>query len=163
GFTLIELLVSLAILSLVAGVLLEGVAMVRNATSRMQRSHQANQEVIAAQFILRDRIEHIQTVTRADRADPIVDLEGRGHVLTFYASAFPRQGPADFQAFRLLRMATGDLVLFSISSLTENANIASGSLVGWTPTRLLAGVSDLSMSYLGPSPTTPDRNVWQTY
>lgn len=163
GFTLIELLVSLAILSFIATVMLGGVGMVRQIAGRMQHSNQANDEVIAAQIVLRDRIEHLQANLRSDRADPIIDLQGNENVFSFYAPPFYRHGVDASQAHRLLRMATGDLVLFSVSSLSENVDIRSPSLVGWTPTRLLTGVGELSMSYLGTSQSAASGTSWQRY
>jgi len=158
GFTLIELLVSLAILSLVATLLLGGVAMARQLASRMQRADQASESVIAAQTILRDRIEHLQAIPRADRAEPVIDIQGDEHVFSFYAPSLYREGLAGTQAFRLLRMATGDLVLFSASSLTENVDIRAPSLVGWKATRLLSGTGELSLSYFAAG-----KGVWQRY
>jgi len=158
GFTLIELLVSLAILSLVATLLLGGVAMARQLAGRMQRADQANESVIAAQTILRDRVEHLQAIPRADRADPVVDIQGDEHVFSFYAPSLSRNGPAETQAYRLLRMATGDLVLFSASSLAENVDIRAPSLIGWSATRLLSGTGELSLAYFAAG-----KGVWQRY
>ena len=75
---------------------------------------------------------------------------------------FCRDVPDEY-ARDLLRMATGDLVLFSVSSLADNVDIRSPSLVGWTPTRLLTGVSDLSLSYLGPSQSAANGATWQRF
>lgn len=158
GFTLIELLVSLAILSFVATLLLSGVAMARQINGRMQRGDQANEAVIAAQTILRDRAEHLQAIPRADRADPVIDIQGSEHVFSFYAPPLRGNGPEGVQAFRLLRMATGDLVLFSASSLTENIDLRAPSLVGWRATRLLRGTGELSLAYFGAG-----NGVWQRY
>jgi len=162
GFTLLELLVTLAIMSFIATLLLGGVVTLRQSAQRMLTGDSASASVGAAQSILRARIEGLRAVPRSDRATPVVDFEGTGDRVSFYAPPIGRDAPGSLQAFRLLRMATGDVVLFSASSLTENVDLRSPTIVGWTPTRLVDGAAEMSLSYFGPAPGVTG-GAWQRF
>ena len=162
GFTLLELLVTLGIMSFIATLLLGGVMTVRQSAQRLLTRDSASASVNAAQSILRARIEGLGAVPRPDRANPVVDFEGNGERVSFYAPPIGRDGPGSLQAFRLLRMATGDVVLFSASSLTENVDLRSPTIVGWTPTRLVDGASEMSLTYFGPAPGVTG-GAWQRF
>ncbi|OYW45793.1 MAG: hypothetical protein B7Z08_00105 [Sphingomonadales bacterium 32-68-7] len=160
GFTLAELLVSITLLSLVAALLLGAVGSARQIVGRALNAQHAEGEIIAAQAVLRDRIEHLHAIPQLNAAVPLVDLRGDEQGLSFYAPPLHQDAPGQLHAFRLLRMATGDLVLFSAPSLTNDVAISYPSLVGWKPTRLLAGVDELELAYMGPGPTRGAR-LWQ--
>lgn len=162
GFTLLELLVTLAVLSCISTLLLGAVVTVRQSAQRLLSGDAASVSVGAAQSILRARIEGLRAVQRGDRATPVVDFEGTGDRLSFYAPPIGRDAPGSLQAFRLLRMATGDIVLFSASSLTENVDLRSPTIVGWTPTRLVEGASEMSLTYFGPAPGITG-GAWQRF
>src|SRR5262249_25403671 len=110
----------------------------------------ANAEVFASQAILRTRLEGLRALPRAGRTTGVIDLEGDDRIFSFYGPPLDRDAPTALQAYRLLRTATGDLVLFSAPSLTEDLDLHAPSLVGWNRTKLLDGVEELSISYFGP-------------
>lgn len=162
GFTLIELLVTLAILSCISTVLLSGIVSIRQFTRHLVADEAAGADVAAAQTILRSRIERLRAVPRADLATPVVDIHGDGQQFSFYAPPIARNAPAGLQAFRLIRMATGDLVLFSAPALAENVDLRAPSIVGWDATKLLDGVDEIDLSYFGAAPgDIGDR--WQRF
>ena len=162
GFTLLELLVTLAVLSGISTLILGAIVTVRQTAQRLLEGETASASVGAAQSILRSRIEGLRPVPRSNVATPVVDLEGDGQRLSFYAPPIERDAPGSLQAFRLLRMATGDVVLFSASALTEDVDLRSPTIVGWTSTRLIDGVTDLSISYYGPAPGAAGP-AWQRF
>lgn len=162
GFTLLEMLVTLAVLSCISTVMLGAIVSVRHVSRNLVSQQIGDSEVAAAQTILRSRVEGLRALPRSDRTTPTVDLQGDDQRISFYAPPLDRDAPTSLQAFRLLRMATGDLVLFSAPSLTEDIDLRSPSLVGWTPTKLLDGVEELSISYFGPGPGAPGGR-WQRF
>jgi hypothetical protein len=135
---------------------------VRNVARQLIGRAAGNAEVYAAQAILRARIQGLRAVPRAGRASGVIDLQGDDQRLSFYAPPLERDSPDSLQAFRLVRMATGDLVLFSASSLSENLDLSGPGLVGWRGTKLLEGVGELSISYFGPSPDVAGGR-WQRF
>lgn len=161
GFTLIELLVGLAVLSLAAGLLVSGLNIAW--LTRPERAAADNdQSVVAAQRILRMRLERLATVVRLDTAEPVVDAQGDSKVLNFAAAPLDRMGPDAFQRFRLMLAPSGELVLFTASSLDDRIDLKDRSLVGWQPTRLLTGASSLELAYYGPDRFSfADR--WQSF
>ncbi|RIA46318.1 prepilin-type N-terminal cleavage/methylation domain-containing protein [Hephaestia caeni] len=160
GFTLIELLVSLALLGMAAVLLMQGLASAGIIAQRERASRSNIEEIVTSQRVLRATIERLRPVTRMDSAIPIVELRGTAGVLTFVAPPFDRDGPDALQRFRLTRTASGDLVLYSAHSRKVDIDRSGTDLVGWTPNRLLGGVRDLSISYLGP-PHPGASRVWQ--
>ena len=162
GFTLIELLVSLLVLSMVATMLLGGVAMAVRVRDRDDARRAATDAVVAAQAILCGRIEHPHPVPRLDRAEPTIDLDGSGSVFTFYAPPMDRDGPDALRRYRLMRSATGDLLLFSASALADDVELDGPGVIGWTPTRLMADVADLSIAYFGTDPGRGGER-WQSF
>lgn len=162
GFTLLEMLVTLAVLSAVSTVMLGAVMSVRNVARQLIERGSENEEVYAAQAILRSRIQSLRAVPRAGRATGVVDLQGDDQRLSFYAPPLDRDVPDSLQAYRLIRTATGDLVLFSAPSLSENLDLNGRSLVGWRRTKLLDGVEELSISYFGPAPDAAGGR-WQRF
>lgn len=162
GFTLIELLVTLVVLSCISTVLLSAIVSVRQMGRHLLADEAAGSEVSAAQNILRARIESLRAVPRGDRATPVVDLQGNDQRFSFYAPPIGRDAPSSLQAFRLLRMATGDLVLFSSPALTEDIDLRAPGIAGWSATRLLAGVEELSLSYYGAAPGQSGAR-WQRF
>jgi general secretion pathway protein J len=162
GFTLLEMLVALAVLSAISTVMLGAIVSVRQVTRQLVLHESENAQVAAAQGILRAKIEGLRALPHAGRATGVVDLEGDDQHLSFYAPPLDRNAPGSLHAFRLLRMATGDLILFSASSLTEDLDLRARSLVGWDRTKLLDGVDELSISYFGPSADAPGGR-WQRF
>ena len=149
GFTLIETLVTLAVLAFVSTLLLSAIVAVRQTARHMLSSDSDNVSVATAQSILRSRIEHLRAVPRSGGVSPVIDFEGNGEQLSFFAPPIERNAPGGLQAFRFLRTATGDVVLFSSPYLSENIDLRANGIAGWTPTKLLSGVDRLSIAYFG--------------
>ena len=63
--------------------------------------------------------------------------------------------------FRLVRTAPGDIVLYSVSDLSDRVNAYAPGEAGWTPTVLLTGVEALEMGYYGAAPPDNQRR-WRT-
>lgn len=162
GFTLIELLVSLAILSLVATMLLGGVSMAARLNREDANRSNALDTIVGAQTMLRSRIEQLHPLRRLDRDEPTLDLDGSQSVLSFDGPPADRDSPSALMRYRLMRTATGDLVLFSVSSLSDRVDISDRGVVGWTPIRVLSGIEDLSIAYFGPDPAQAGLR-WQTF
>lgn len=160
GFTLIELLVSLALMGMAAVLLAQGLASAGILAQRSRTVNRGVEEIVAAQNVLRTAIERLRPVTRTDSAIPIVELRGTAGVLTFVGPPFDREGADALQRFRLTRTANGDLVLYSAHSRKMGIDRSGTDLVGWTPNRLLSGVRDLSIAYLGP-PQPGAPRAWQ--
>lgn len=160
GFTLIELLVGLVVLSLAAGLLVSSLN-ITWLTRPERAAADSDQSVVAAQRILRMRLERLAAVVRLDSAEAVVDAQGDANLLNFAAAPLDRMGPDAIQRFRLMLAPSGELVLFTASSLNDRIDLKDRSLVGWQPTRLLSGANRLELAYYGPDRfSTADR--WQS-
>lgn len=161
GFTLAELLVALGVLSLGAGLLattLHTAAVVAPASVRPA----GEDSVAAAQRILRDRLERLAPVDRINATAGVVDARGDAHRFSFAAPPLARRGPGMIERFRLMLSPNGDLLLYSAGSLDDRINLSDPSLVGWQPTRLIAGVQDVDLAYFGTDPVTR-QDRWQSF
>jgi general secretion pathway protein J len=155
GFTLLELLVSLFILALTAAMLVAGMVTVRQVAERSARQAATGESIVTAQTILRERMENMVASTRFDTLAPVVDLRGGTNIVSFFAPAPPAQRPSTVARYRLVRTAPGDIVLYSVSDLSDRVNSYAPGEAGWTPTVLLTGVEALEMGYYGAAP--PDN------
>lgn len=149
GFTLVELLVALAVLGMSAGMV---VAALNSAWLAMPQRTQkvGDQSVVAAQHILRTRLERLSAVVRLDSSNPIVDAQGDARVMSFAAPPLPRLGADALQRYRLIVTPAGDLMLYTASTLDDRIDLRDRALIGWQPNRLLRGVRDIELSYFGP-------------
>ena len=149
GFTLIELLVALAVLGMAAAMM---TATLNSAWLAMPQKMRGNddQSVVAAQLVLRGRIERLSAAVRLDSSEPIVDTQGDSRILSFAAPPLPRLGPDALQKYRLIVTPAGDLMLYTASSLDDRIDLRDRALIGWQPNRLLRGVQDIEISYFGP-------------
>lgn len=162
GFTLLELLVALAVVAFISTMIFGAVFATRSVARSLVADESAQAEVAAVQMILRSKIEGMRAVPRPDRVTPVIDVVGSDQRLGFYATPIASHPGGGLQAIRLLRTATGDLVLFSAPSLTENLDLRSPSIAGWDRTTLLTGVEDINISYFGPAPGESGAR-WQRF
>ncbi len=149
GFTLIELLVSLTLLALIGAMLDASTLLVRRMALRVDTQAATNQTIVTAQTIVRDRIESLVPSARFDLDRPTVDIAGEPATLTFLAPALPAARPTTVGRYRLLRTASGQVVLYESPDLSSRVNPRAAGEVGWTPTILLTGVRHLEIDYYG--------------
>ncbi|MVZ96588.1 prepilin-type N-terminal cleavage/methylation domain-containing protein [Sphingorhabdus sp. IMCC26285] len=161
GFTLIELLVALAVLGMAAAMM---VATLNSAWLALPQHRNANEDesVVAAQQILRGRLERLSAAIRLDSSEPIIDTQGDSRILSFAAPPLPRFGPGALQRYRLIVTPAGDLMLYTASSLDDRIDLRDRALIGWQPNRLLRGVQDVEISYFGPDRFS-DSGRWQKF
>lgn len=163
GFTLIELLVSLALTALAAGLLIAALTTGRTLATRAATATDATETVVAAQMLLRTRIETMRPEVRFDASAPYADVRGDAFRLSFSAPAPDAMRPAPEQRYRLL-LLRGALMLYHVDPLRRGINADSPSVKGWTAAILLHGVRDFDIAYFGVGP--PDnmrrwRPFWQ--
>jgi general secretion pathway protein J len=91
----------------------------------------------------------------------VVDLRGGTNIVSFFAPAPPAQRPSTVARYRLVRTAPGDIVLYSVSDLSDRVNAYAPGEAGWTPTVLLTGVEALEMGYYGAAPPDNQRR-WRS-
>lgn len=149
GFTLVEMLVSLALLGLLGALLLAGVRMVGTVVARERGEVVARDDIVAAQRLLRHRIERQRAVIAANSAVPIVDARGTRADYLFIAPSLEAIGPAPLQRFRITRSAAGDLMLYAADTRNFRVDASGTDMAGWRPMVLLHGVADLAISYFG--------------
>lgn len=117
-------------------------------------------ESVGAQRVLRNAIERLRPVTRADSATPIVDLRGTDATLDFVAPPLEADAPDALQRFRLVRAADGALMLYHASTRADRLDPRAEDLRGWTGIALLRDVAGLSIDYLGSTDSDP-RAAWR--
>jgi general secretion pathway protein J len=149
GFTLVELLVSLALFGLAASLLLAGLNMTWVSARSQHMGDNAGQDVVAAQSILRQRIERMFGLVRLDSSVALVDANGNERTFSFFAAPLPRTAPDAVQRYRLILTSAGDLMLYTANGLDDRIDLGDRSLAYWAPSRLLTGVRELSLNYFG--------------
>lgn len=161
GFTLVELLVSLAIISVLSGMVLAGVQLGFQTAAQARVRGAGNAAVITAQTVLRDRIEALVPNTRYEFARPIADVRGDAARFSFFAPAAPAERPASLTRYRLARSEDGQLVLFALADTTAGVDPYAPGTAGWTPQVLLTNVERLEIAYFGTLPGDPVRD-WRS-
>jgi len=161
GFTLVELLVSLAIISVLSGMVLAGVQLGFQTAAQARVRGAGNAAVIAAQTVLRDRIEALVPNTRFEFTRRIADVRGDAARFSFLAPAAPADRPASLTRYRLARSEEGQLVLFALADTTAGVDPYAPGTAGWTPQVLLTNVERLEIAYFGTLPGDSTRD-WRS-
>lgn len=149
GFTLVEMLVCLAILGAVSVVLVTGMGRMDLHQRIIGQKDAQIDEIAQAQFTLRHLVANIHP-TINPQTGSTVDFVGNQFGLEFDGQPPGNAAPDAFQRYRLRLERSGDLMLYRISTLDETVDRRHPDVTGWTGTRLLSGVSSLSVRYLGP-------------
>lgn len=149
GFTLIEMLVSLAILGMMATMLLGGLQTVGRFANRTVAQIDADDTVVAAQRLLRDRIEQLRPTINPNSAVAIVDANGDEGNFNFIAPPLARAEPDSLWRYRIVVTAAGDLLLLTANSLDDRYNFTAPDDAGWQPLTLLNNVRTVRINYFG--------------
>lgn len=163
GFTLVEMLVSLALMGLAAGLLIAAVSTGRGLAQRAETVATATDAIVAAQSLLRTRLETMGAEARFDASTPVADVRGDAFRLSFTAPAADSARPSPELRYRIL-LSQGALMLYAVDPLRLGIQSDGASVKGWSAAKLLDGVRDLDIAYFGAGP--PDnvrrwRNFWQ--
>lgn len=149
GFTLIEMLVSLALLGMVAAMLLNGLRTTSMFGQRSARQFGADETVIAAQRVLRDRIEQLRPIVDPDSAVALVDAVGDQKMFTFQSVPLARSEPDSLWRYRIILTPAGDLTLLTANSLDDRHDFMMPGSKGWQPMTLLKNVQSFEINYFG--------------
>lgn len=160
GFTLVEALVSLALLGVLSLLLLSGVRLAGAVVQRERGAVVARDDIVAAQRLIRSRIERQRAVIASGSMTPLVDAWGTRAEYIFVAPPLDRDAPGPLQRFRINRTAAGDLTLWAANTRDLRIDAGAKDLTGWQPMVLLRGVADLSVSYFGTTRAS-DGPRWQ--
>jgi len=160
GFTLVEMLVALAVVGFGALLLSIGVGRMVLDAGRSTRADRRLDEVAAAQFVLRHRLERI-VPERDPQTTNTVDFTGQERSVDFVASAPDRLGPDAPHVYRVKLAPDGTLTLYEISALTAAIDTRAQTTTGWRATPLVTGAANLSIAYYGPRPDASGSG-WQS-
>lgn len=164
GFTLVEMLVSLAILSMMAAMLLNGLQSVAMFGARSVQKLDADDGIVAGQRILRGRIGQLRAVVDRNSTTPIIDASGDERSFSFVAPPLANGEPDSLWRYRIAATPAGDLVLYTANILDDRYNFAERDLRGWRPLTILGNVQTLRITYFGPQRTGTHsawQNTWQ--
>lgn len=143
GFTLIELLVSLAILAMVSGMLLTGLASGRGGWQRIEARTRAGEDVMATQTALRALVWRIFPQGSFNGSQPRIVFSGDAREMLFQSASPEAKAPAPPQLYRLGLAADGALVLDSQSTLTLTPERMSERAI------ITTGLTALEFAYYG--------------
>ena len=149
GFTLVELLVCLALVAMVSLVLGTGIGRMDLRQRLIGQKDAQIDEIAQVQFTLRHLLANAHP-SISPLTGSTVDFTGNQFGLEFDGQPPGNAGPDAFQRYRLRLERGGDLMLYRISTLSETVDRRQPEVTGWTATRLLSGVSALSVRYFGP-------------
>jgi general secretion pathway protein J len=145
----VEMLVSLALLAMLAAMLLSGLQTVGRFVNRSSSQVDADDDVVSAQRLLRDRVEQLRAVSDPNSANPIVDAAGNENNFAFVAPPLARSEPDSLWRYRIKMNATGDLVLFTANTLDDRYSFYTSDLQGWRPVVIQRGIQSIRINYFG--------------
>lgn len=160
GATLVEVLVSLALLTLLALLLVQGIAAGRGLWQGVARRAATAESIEGAEALLRWRLERMAFVTQYNAIPPYPGFEGSESAMTFYAAPPADMEPNALRRYSLELTAGGDVVLTSRSDLW-------GSLPDRMippPKRevLLRGAQSINLSYFDTAGGSGENGIWQS-
>jgi prepilin-type N-terminal cleavage/methylation domain-containing protein len=161
GFTLVELLVSLTLLALSSLLMLGGMTTGRQAWQRIETRAAAGEDVAALQRQLRETLENIYPLGRADASRPYSDIDGTSSGLRFVQRSITGGG---LNTYYLARQPGGALRLLSRPLLSTRGASDDPAGVGWQAQLLATGVKSFTISYrgeAGPAGEASWQDRWQ--
>ncbi|WP_298191374.1 prepilin-type N-terminal cleavage/methylation domain-containing protein [Novosphingobium sp.] len=159
GFTLAEMLVALALFGMISALLAAVIQLIARLDGASRRQGEAIEQVVAAQNLLRSRIEQLRALIDVRGLGDTIAMVGRRDEITFTAPGFAANGAHQLQAIRLRRTNRGQLVLYTAPLLAGN-DIRLPSVEGWDAAPLLEGVQWMDIAYFGADWLT-GRDLWQ--
>lgn len=160
GFTLIEMLISLAILGMIATMLLGGLRTVGLFHSRDVAKVNAQDSIVAAHRLLRDRVEQLRAVIDRNSVTAIIDANGDEDSFSFIAPPLGRDEPDGLWRYRIAMSATGGLMLYTANALDERYNFVQREVEGWQPRVILRDIKAIKINYYGQRRVGPGSD-WQ--
>lgn len=154
------MLVSLALLGMVAAMLLNGLRTTSLFGQRIAGQFEADESVIVAQRMLRDRIEQLRPIVDPDSAVAIVDAIGDKNMFTFQSAPLARGEPDSLWRYRIILTPTGELTLLTANSLDDRLDLMMPGSKGWQPIPLLKNVQSFEINYFG-ARQTGSGTSWQ--
>jgi general secretion pathway protein J len=162
GFSLVEMLVSLVVVGLAAVLLAAGIGRIGLSINQANRGDSHIDTIATAQFTLRQRLAGIQPVFDPQAGATIIDFAGLDTRVDFIADPADHDAPDALHYYRIARDPDGDLMLFSINTLDQRADVHNPATVGWTAHPLVQGTAAIEIRYLGRSSFAPGQGlVWQ--
>jgi len=155
GYSLVELLATLAILGSMFMLLVSGIGTTHQVWARSNANAGDVAAIVAAQSLLRTRIEKAYPQTRFDASAPYVDFKGAADSVEFLSAATDAEGRQALRRFDIRVNGSGDLVLHSVSNIAGKGTAVSDDQV------LLPGVESASVAYYGANVTGGGQD-WQS-
>ena len=149
GFALAELLVTLVVLGMIGALIVGGVATGRRVWEHGDAVAAAGEQVVAAENLLRARLERAYPATRYDASAPYSDFDGVAKSVAFLAPDGDAHRPSALRRYTLALNVAGDLVLTSVSDVADPDNPRPVDIV------LLRRVETIDLAYFGAAP--PDN------
>jgi len=146
GYSLVEVLAALILLGTTFVFLASGIGTSRRVWERLDAKSDAVSSVVAAQALVRHRIEQAFPQTRFDASTPYVDFHGEANSLEFLSPATNAQGLQALRRYALSLSPGGEVVLTSVSDTLPAGAPPQERRV------LLSGVSAMVLSYWGRRP-----------
>jgi len=154
GYSLIEALAALIVLGTTFVLIVSGIGTSRRVWERLDTQSNGIAAIVAAQTLLRDRIEQAFPQTRFDASAPYVDFHGEAESVQFLSPAIGAEGRQALRRYDLDLSPQGELVLSSASGLLKPEVAQPNRRV------LLRDVNAISIAYFGPR---ADKSVgWAT-
>lgn len=159
GFTLTEALVALAIFGLLSAMIASVLTMQLRADASLRGRMEADDRVVQAQTLLRERMDAMRAVVDIHGSGDTVTLYGLPDRLDFTAPAWRSEGPHALYIYHLMLGRNGTLVLAAQNELAQTAEGYTNPAM-FPSVELLDNVARIELTYYGPDRFT-GRDAWQ--
>ncbi len=158
GFTLVEMLVSLALLSMAAVMMFQGLGSGQRLWAGEAARVGRGETIEAAQTALRTRLERLSPVTRVAGDATFADIQGDEREMTFIAPPPESERPAAARRYRLTLDSHGALLLGA-----AEGGLAAQDAPVYRDQVMLLDIGDLNISYYGPGPDGGAAQWWSDW